>query len=42
MLRGGAWGSSRRYARVSYRGRAHPEDFSSALGVRVVVAPVLQ
>jgi formylglycine-generating enzyme required for sulfatase activity len=42
VLRGGAWGSDRRLARVSYRSRVRPENFSDDVGVRVVVAPVLQ
>jgi formylglycine-generating enzyme required for sulfatase activity len=42
VLRGGAWFTNRRYARVSYRSRFHPEYFSDDIGVRVVVAPVLQ
>jgi formylglycine-generating enzyme required for sulfatase activity len=40
-LRGGAWGRSRRYARVSSRARFHPELFHDLIGLRVVVAPVL-
>jgi formylglycine-generating enzyme required for sulfatase activity len=39
-LRGGAWLSVRRYARVSDRARRHPEVFTGNIGVRVVVAPV--
>jgi formylglycine-generating enzyme required for sulfatase activity len=42
VLRGGAWDSDRRDARVSYRTRTHPEHFRGGLGLRVVVAPVLQ
>jgi formylglycine-generating enzyme required for sulfatase activity len=41
-LRGGAWSYDRRGARVSYRLRDHPVFFFSVIGVRVVVAPVLQ
>jgi formylglycine-generating enzyme required for sulfatase activity len=41
-LRGGAWGGFRLSARVSYRARPHPGSFYGYLGVRVVVAPVLQ
>jgi formylglycine-generating enzyme required for sulfatase activity len=41
VLRGGAWGSHARYARVSYRGNAHPASFNGNVGLRVVVAPVL-
>ena len=41
VLRGGAWDGSARDARVSYRDRAHPANFSYFAGVRVVVAPVL-
>jgi len=40
-LRGGAWLYSRRGARVSFRFRSHPGDFSPDIGVRVVVGPVL-
>ena len=40
-LRGGAWDSSARNARVSYRVDARPDDFIGSAGVRVVVAPVL-
>jgi formylglycine-generating enzyme required for sulfatase activity len=39
-LRGGAWGSSRRDARVSSRSR--PVYFLDGIGVRVVVGPVLK
>ena len=41
-LRGGAWHHDRRVARVSYRYRTHPADFVDVIGLRVVVAPVLQ
>ena len=41
VLRGGAWNFNARFARVSYRYFAHPADFGSGAGVRVVVAPVL-
>jgi formylglycine-generating enzyme required for sulfatase activity len=41
-LWGGAWGDDRRSARVSYRLRLRPGTFSDCVGVRVVVAPVLQ
>ena len=37
-LRGGAWSSHRRSARVSYRTRVHPDIFGVGIGVRVVVA----
>jgi formylglycine-generating enzyme required for sulfatase activity len=37
-LRGGGWADGRHVARVSFRSRYHPGN----LGVRVVVAPVLQ
>ena len=40
-LRGGAWYSSMRNARVSSRPGDHPDDFYGLVGVRVVVAPVL-
>jgi formylglycine-generating enzyme required for sulfatase activity len=40
-LRGGAWGYGRRFARVSYRDRFHPEYFRGNIGMRVVVVPVL-
>jgi formylglycine-generating enzyme required for sulfatase activity len=40
-LRGGAWNSYHRYARVSYRGHNHPDYFNVVIGVRVVVGPVL-
>jgi formylglycine-generating enzyme required for sulfatase activity/energy-coupling factor transporter ATP-binding protein EcfA2 len=40
-LRGGAWATHRRDARVSYRTLFHPDDFGSVIGVRVVVGPVL-
>jgi toxoflavin biosynthesis protein ToxD len=39
-LRGGAWSTNRRLARVSCRNRNHPEFFFVNIGVRVVVAPV--
>jgi hypothetical protein len=41
-LRGGAWCSSLRDARVSYRVHGHPVLFGSGIGVRVVVGPVLK
>jgi formylglycine-generating enzyme required for sulfatase activity len=41
VLRGGAWSSHARDARVSYRTVAHPANVSNDVGVRVVVAPVL-
>jgi formylglycine-generating enzyme required for sulfatase activity len=41
VLRGGAWFSHARFARVSYRLDAPPALFSDGVGVRVVVAPVL-
>src|SRR5262249_6738292 len=40
-LRGGAWLSDARSARVSYRGGTLPVHFAGDVGVRVVVAPVL-
>jgi formylglycine-generating enzyme required for sulfatase activity len=42
VLRGSAWNYNRRDTRASYRYRHHPEFFDGSLGVRVVVAPVLQ
>jgi hypothetical protein len=41
-LRGGAWTTTRRHTRVSYRSRYHPVYFPHTFGVRVVVAPVLK
>jgi formylglycine-generating enzyme required for sulfatase activity len=41
VLRGGAWGDHARDARVSSRSLAPPAFFSSYVGLRVVVAPVL-
>jgi formylglycine-generating enzyme required for sulfatase activity len=41
VLRGGAWSNNARRARVSDRLNAHPANFGSGVGVRVVVAPVL-
>jgi formylglycine-generating enzyme required for sulfatase activity len=40
-LRGGAWHSSRRLARVSSRSYPRPDNFNNDIGVRVVVGPVL-
>jgi formylglycine-generating enzyme required for sulfatase activity len=39
-LRDGAWVGSLRDARVSARNHGHPDNFSTAIGVRVVVGPV--
>jgi formylglycine-generating enzyme required for sulfatase activity/energy-coupling factor transporter ATP-binding protein EcfA2 len=41
-LRGGAWNHDRRSARVSYRPCLYRDGFTGLIGVRVVVAPVLQ
>jgi formylglycine-generating enzyme required for sulfatase activity len=41
-LRGGGWLGGRRSARASSRLRDRPELFSASIGLRVVVAPVLQ
>ena len=41
VLRGGAWGSNARDARVSSRNVAPPANFRNDAGLRVVVAPVL-
>jgi formylglycine-generating enzyme required for sulfatase activity len=40
-LRGGAWSSDARHARVSYRSHNAPADFNDSAGLRVVVAPAL-
>lgn len=40
VLRGGGWTTSRRNARVSYRGSNPPTNYRIHVGMRVVVAPV--
>jgi formylglycine-generating enzyme required for sulfatase activity len=40
VLRGGGWTTSRRNARVSYRGSNPPANYRVHVGMRVVVAPV--
>jgi formylglycine-generating enzyme required for sulfatase activity len=42
VLRGGAWFGHPRDARVSSRNSPEPDFFTSSIGVRVVVGPVLQ
>jgi formylglycine-generating enzyme required for sulfatase activity len=39
VLRGGAWHSHHRLARVSSRSHVHPGGFGTTVGVRVVVGP---
>jgi formylglycine-generating enzyme required for sulfatase activity len=41
VLRGGAWSSEARNARVSYRGVNHPDNVNGYVGLRVIVAPAL-
>ena len=38
QLRGGAWISSRRFARAAFRGWYFPDDFRNALGFRLVLS----
>ena len=39
VLRGGSWGSSAGYCRVSYRGSYDPDDSRSDNGLRLVLVP---
>jgi formylglycine-generating enzyme required for sulfatase activity len=38
VLRGGAWGLGRRYARCAFRGGTGPDDYGFTIGFRVVLA----